>query len=391
MRITEVEILTCAAGTRYWSYLKLGTDDGVTGWAEFTDGMLSAHGMAGVVRRLASFVVGEDPTAWRRIEQLLRSRTREAEEGLNRRAVGTVVNGCLDIAARVRGVSVAELLGGPVREEFRLYWSHCGLGRIRLSQAGLAEPLRSLDDVRQMGADVAHAGFRALKTNLMTVGPDGARLHLSSWGGPGWPELEPDPRVVEGVCDVLDALREGAGPGVELFIDVNHNVKGEGVARLADRFGEHGLDWFEIDSDEIAPLAHARSRRGPRIASGETLTGLRSFRRLFEANAVDVPIVDVAWNGLPEALRVAELAHNFDLNVVPHNYGSHLLTYMRAQFAAVVPNFAIFEIDIEGVPWRDEVVQAPEIVDGHLRLAKGPGWGAEVDEEALRRHPVEEA
>ncbi|WP_324274219.1 hypothetical protein [Blastococcus brunescens] len=111
MRITDAEILTCAAGTRYWSYLKISTDDGVTGWAEFTDGMLSAHGMAGVVRRLASFVLGEDPTCWRRIEQLLRSRTREAEDGLNRRAVGTVVNACLDVAARARGLSVAELLG----------------------------------------------------------------------------------------------------------------------------------------------------------------------------------------------------------------------------------------------------------------------------------------
>ncbi|OMQ16680.1 hypothetical protein A7K94_0200835 [Modestobacter sp. VKM Ac-2676] len=389
MRIIDAEILTCAAGTRYWSYLRLRTDDGVTGWAEFTDGMLSAHGMAGVVRRLASFVIGEDPTAWRRIEQLLRSRTREAEDGLNRRAVGTVVNACLEIAARARSLSVAQLLGGPVREEFPLYWSHCGLGRIRLAQAGLAEPVRTLDDVRAMGADVARAGFRALKTNLMVIEEEGARLHLSSWGGPGWPELEPDPRVVSQVCDVLDALGDGAGPGVELFIDVNHNVKGEGISRLAERFGRHGLDWFEVDSDEVAPLARARNRSGPRIASGETLTGLRAFRRLFEAGAVDVPIVDVAWNGLPEALRIAELAHNYDLNVVPHNYGSHLLTHMSAQFAALLPNVAIFEIDVEGVPWRDDVIPPPLVVDGRLRLPEGPGWGVEVDEEALRAHPVE--
>jgi galactonate dehydratase len=389
VKIISAEVLTCAAGTRYWSYLKVSTDEGITGWAEFTDGMLSAHGMAGVVRRLASFVIAEDPTNWRRIEQLLRSRTREAEDGLNRRAVGTVVNACVDIAARARGLSVAQLLGGPLREEFRLYWSHCGLGRIRLSQAGLAEPVRTLDDVRDMGAAVARAGFGALKTNLFVMGDDGAQLMLSSWGGPGWPDLEPDRAVAAGVCDVLDALGEGAGAGVELFIDVNHNVKGEGIARLAERFGEHGLDWFEVDSDETAPLAHARSRRGPRIASGETLTGLRAFRRLFEAGAVDVPIVDVAWNGLPEALRVADLAHNYDLNVVPHNYGSHLLTYMSAQFAALVPNFAIFEIDVEGVPWRDDVVPPPDVVGGTLRLPTGPGWGAEVDEDALRAHPVE--
>jgi galactonate dehydratase len=388
MRIVDAAILTCDAGSRYWSYLRLRTDDGLVGWAEFTDGMLSAHGMAGVVRALAAFAVGEDPGNWRRIEQLLRSKTREAEDGLNRRAVGTVVNACLDLAAKARGISVATLFGGPIRTDFRLYWSHVGLGRMRLAQAGLAEPVRTLDDVRELGAEVARRGFRALKTNLISIEEDGARLNLSSWGGPGWPDLEPDPALVRGMCDVLDALGEGAGDDVELFLDVNHNVKGEGVGRLARIFGDHGLDWFEVDSDENAPLARARSSVGPRIASGETLTGVRAFRRLFEAGAVDTAIIDVAWNGMPEALRAADLAHSHDLNVVPHNYGSHLLTHMSAQFAALLPNFAIFEVDVDGVPWRDEVVPPPAIENGVLTMADGPGWGVDVDESALAAHPV---
>ena len=55
---------------------------------------------------------------------------------------------------------------------------------------------------------------------------------------------------------------------------------------------------------------------------------------------------------------------------------------------AAVPNFRIMEIDVDDVPWKDEIVtNIPEIVDGHLILPKGPGWGTELNEDAIRAHP----
>jgi galactonate dehydratase len=54
-----------------------------------------------------------------------------------------------------------------------------------------------------------------------------------------------------------------------------------------------------------------------------------------------------------------------------------------------VPNFRIMEIDIDGVPWRDEIVDTPAVFDkGDYILPKGPGWGVEVNEAGLRKHPV---
>ena len=44
------------------------------------------------------------------------------------------------------------------------------------------------------------------------------------------------------------------------------------------------------------------------------------------------------------------------------------------------------EIDIDGVPWRDEIVNVPTAIDkGDYILPKGPGWGVEVDEESCGR------
>ena len=61
---------------------------------------------------------------------------------------------------------------------------------------------------------------------------------------------------------------------------------------------------------------------------------------------------------------------------------------MSAQFCAAVPNFRIMEIDIDDVPWKDDLVtNPPEIVDGHLIVSDRPGWGTDINEDAIKAHP----
>jgi L-alanine-DL-glutamate epimerase-like enolase superfamily enzyme len=46
------------------------------------------------------------------------------------------------------------------------------------------------------------------------------------------------------------------------------------------------------------------------------------------------------------------------------------------------------EIDIDDVPWKDDLVTVPPVIkDGYLQLPTGPGWGADLDEEVIRAHP----
>ena len=48
----------------------------------------------------------------------------------------------------------------------------------------------------------------------------------------------------------------------------------------------------------------------------------------------------------------------------------------------------ILEVDVDDVPWREELTTAvPEINDGTLTIPAGPGWGADVNEDVLREHP----
>lgn len=387
MRITRFETLHCAAGTRVWAFLKLETDEGITGWAEFTDGGYSSRGTHQVIERLAALVVGQDPSNTNRLEAILHSATHEAAEGLNRRAAAAILNASLDVRAKALGVPVAALLGGVLRDRLPLYWSHCGLGRIRMSQAGVHAPIRSLDDITALGREVRERGFRALKTNMILFEDGAARLYLPLWSGLGETSLELEDPTIEGVVDLIEAFHEGSGDDIQLFLDTVWCVKGEAIPRLARRLAQTPLSWLESDTNDPEQLLAARGNGRLKIVSGEALSGVRDYRRFFERRAMDIVKVDVAWNGMPESKRIADLAAGYDLNVAPHNPMSHLMTHMSAQFGAALPNFSILEIDVDGVPWRDELVTPPAIENGELVLSGGPGWGCEVDEEAIRAHP----
>ena len=74
--------------------------------------------------------------------------------------------------------------------------------------------------------------------------------------------------------------------------------------------------------------------------------------------------------------------------VAPHNYYSHLATLISAHFCAVIPNMRILEVDVDDVPWKDELVTTvPQIEEGYMSLPATPGWGADLNEEVLRAHP----
>jgi L-alanine-DL-glutamate epimerase-like enolase superfamily enzyme len=104
---------------------------------------------------------------------------------------------------------------------------------------------------------------------------------------------------------------------------------------------------------------------------------------------MDVSIVDVPWNGIWQSMKIAALAESFEVNVAPHNFYGHLSTLMSAHFCAAIPNFRIMEIDIDDVPWKDELITVPPMIrDGFLVVPDGPGWGAELNEEAIAAHPV---
>jgi L-alanine-DL-glutamate epimerase-like enolase superfamily enzyme len=115
---------------------------------------------------------------------------------------------------------------------------------------------------------------------------------------------------------------------------------------------------------------------------------VRQFLPYFQEQSMDVAIIDAVWNGVWQAMKIANTAEAFDVNIAPHNFYSHLATMMNTHFAAAVPNLRIMEHDVDRLPWDDELfTRAPEIEDGHIIVPQVPGWGTEPNEEAMRDRP----
>ena len=387
MRITGIEDLHCDAGWRVWSFLKITTDEGITGWAEYNESY-GSKGLTAVIRKLADPLVGRNPRPVELISSELYARTRQAPGGMIRQAIAAIENALVDIKARALGIPVYELLGGPCRDRLRLYWSHCGSYRLEHSEIMGTPALTSLDGVRELGAEVAEKGFTALKTNIFLFGSDRPHMHMPGFtASPGWPELNADREVLRVIDRQLEAFRDGAGPEVDILLDTNFNFKSEGYRRVASLVDQHDLFWLEIDLYDPAGLAHVRRGARTPIASCESLFGRREFLPYFQAQSMDVSIVDVPWNGILESVKIASMAETFETNCAPHNFYGNLSTAMSAHFCAAIPNFRIMEIDIDDVPWKDEVVSPMKIEAGHLHLSTAPGWGVEVNEDAIRAPP----
>jgi L-alanine-DL-glutamate epimerase-like enolase superfamily enzyme len=62
---------------------------------------------------------------------------------------------------------------------------------------------------------------------------------------------------------------------------------------------------------------------------------------------------------------------------------------MSAHFCAAVPNFRIMEYEADDVPWKDELfTHSSDVEDGVLTLPSRPGWGTDVNEQAIGAHPA---
>ena len=387
MKITDVESLHAGVGWRNFDFLKISTDAGLVGWSEYTESF-GGVGVSAAIAALAPALVGKDPRPWEAHVALLYALRRQASGGMVQQAIGAIENALLDLNARALGIPVYALLGGPVRDRIRLYWSHCATYRVSHWREMQIPPVRTLDDIVAMGREVVARGYTALKTNVLLLG-DQPRGHVPGFArGAGFPELNADRHVLDAVRAELAAFREGAGPAMDILVDLNFNYKTEGFRKMARAMEPYDLFWVEMDTRDPKALAHVRRRIDIPVASCECLFGRRDYRPFFEQQAVDVAIVDTPWNGVGESLKIAAMADAYEINVAPHNFYGHLATMMNAHWSAVVPNLRIMEFDVDMVPWQNDLVTVvPEIEDGHLRLPTGPGWGTEVNEEAVRAHP----
>lgn len=367
MKITSIEPLVVNAQMRNWVFVKVMTDEGITGWGEATLEW-KTRAVAGAVDDLAPFVLGQDPTRVEHLYQTMYRHTffRGGIVGLS--AVSGIEMACWDILGKSLGLPVYKLLGGHVRDRVRMY-DHLGGGE-----------MQSLYLEEDIGRIVAHAhdsvglGYTALKVLAVPIS-----------------ESLPSSAGLRRAERVFAAVREAVGEDVDLMVDFHGRTSAEGGILYGKVLEPYRPLFIEEPAppEDIDGLAHvARSLTTP-VATGERLVTRYEFRDLLEKRACAVVQPDLCHcGGLWEARKIAAMAEAYHVSIAPHNPLGPVATAANIQFGLATPNFLIQEAIRSDVPWRDGVIVEPlPIRDGYACPPDRPGLGVEIDEAEAAKHP----
>ena len=282
MKVTGIETLTCDAGWRNYHFVKLTTDERHRRLERVRRGLRLA-GRRRRDRHLTPRVVGQPVGEHERIYAELYCATRPGAGGVVAQAMGAIENALIDAKAKALGVPCYQLLGGKVRDRIRVYWSHCATWRIN-HPTWYKPAITDLDGVKAMGAEVREKRFTAHEDQHLHRTSRGPRTPRAG-GRVSARRSIPSSTSTAPCCATCACtwkrLRDGAGPDVDMLLDLNFNAKTEGYLRILREIADLDMFWVEIDSYSPEALGYIRRQSPHPISSCETLIRLARVPALF--------------------------------------------------------------------------------------------------------------
>ena len=384
MKITGVNTFIVDGVFRPWTFVKIETDSGIVGWGDCTEWQ-AAYSVAATVNQLGDNMIGKNPMAseaawWDNASFMVRQRG-----GIAYKAMSGIDSALWDIRGKALDTPVWQLLGGKMRDELDLYWSHCGSDRRRYHEQLGVPNLSTLDDIDALSQEVLDQGFGAIKTNILALDDlPPMRPKKNGVGNSG----QIDYRQLHNAISVIGAFREALGPEIGIAIDTALTFRMGGAIKLARALESFDMMWLETETWDPDSLRTVRESTVTTICHGESLMGPEEYRPFFESHAQDVIMPDFAWNGITMGKKICDYAHIYDVAVAPHNCHSPMNTLVSANICAVIPNFMILEFINDDAPWRDDIMTHPlEIENGRLKVHDRPGLGSDLIESELEKRP----
>ncbi|MGH7866910.1 MAG: enolase C-terminal domain-like protein, partial [Candidatus Dormibacteraceae bacterium] len=124
------------------------------------------------------------------------------------------------------------------------------------------------------------------------------------------------------------------------------------------------------------------------IAAGEAESGRRSFRRLIDEYGLDVIQPDISRaGGLTETRKIATLAHDANVRLVPHAFKTGILLSASLHLIASLPDTDLVEFSLTESPLRNDLLlESLQAIGGLVRVPDKPGLGIEVNVEVINRY-----
>jgi D-galactarolactone cycloisomerase len=336
--------------------VQIVTDAGISGWGESGNSPDAAGTF--VRARLAGLVLGKSPADFTRHYQAMTSVLGYDRRGAGMMAISAIDLALHDLAARMYGISVAQLLGGAVRDKLFAYASGPFFSE-------------GNDPYRDFGRKVE--GY--LKQNFRAIKPRGG---LS-------------PRA-DGA--MAKELRRIIGDDTALMVDINQGYTARAAIESAKRMEDAALLWIEepVQPEDLTGYQTVARAVPIAIAGGEALASVRAYREFLTAGTLSVLQPDLAVCGGYSGLKdIAALARAFDLPVMPHVFGTTVNFHASMQMAAVIEPrrgggpapYPFIEYDVTENALLALCPPPPLAADGTLALPTGSGTGLELTPQQL--------
>lgn len=389
MRIESVETIRTALQPNVL-FLRLRANDGTVGLGEsfWGSGAVEAylHDTAAPALMAMSDPTPEGTAA------LLRPYVGFAGSGAETRGNGAIDIALWDLLGQQCGVSVATLLGGPIRDRLRVYNTCAGYDYIKTEDRqsshnwGLpsTDERRPYDDLdaflnrpEELVASLLESGVTAMK-----VWPFDRAAEAS--GG-----LDISAVDLAAGMRILERIRDAGGHRMDIMVEMHGQWSLKAATAILRALAEIRPYWVEdpLRTDSVSGYLRLRERTDVPIAAGETLTGRRAFHPLLQAGSLDVALIDIGWTGgITEAAKITALADSHDVPFAPHDCTGPVSFVVGAQLVAARPNGLIVESVRSFLnSWYPQVLDGlPLIEDGHVAVSRQPGLGVQLREDFLQ-------
>ena len=365
-------------GGRYFIFVKLTTDSGVTGIGEVYTATYSPHLVAKMIEEVAQrHVIGHDPF---HIEMMWRNVYGRGYSLRPDLTTGGVVSGLemamWDICGKETGKPVYELLGGRVHDKLRAY---------TYLYPPVGVDVYSDDPVYNDPAAAAEAAVREVERGFTGVKFDPAGRY-SVFDG-----RQPALHAMDLSVKMVRAVREAVGTRADILFGTHGQFSASGAIRLAKQLEKYDPLWFEEpvppDSpEEIAKVARATSIP---ISAGERLTTKYEFHQLLKHGAASILQPNLGrCGGLLEAKKIASMAEVYHAQIAPHLYCGPVVAAANIQLATCTPNFLILETIQGWQGFHSQVVKTSiKFENGFIIPPTEPGLGIELNEEVALANP----
>lgn len=349
-----------------WLFLKVETDEGLTGWGEpVIEGRAAT--VAEAVRELSYYLIGKNPLHIEDHWQVMYRGGfyRGGPEVMS--AISGIDQALWDIKGKYYNAPVYELLGGPCRDKIRVY-----------SWIGGDKP----SDVAEAAYAARAAGFTAIKMNATE------ELHyIDSF------------QKVEAAVERLALIREKLGYTMEVGIDFHgrvHKAMAKVLGKELEKYRPMFIEEPVLPQNNEALREIARHTSIP-IATGERMFSRWDFKNLLEDGYVDIIQPDLSHaGGISECKKISAMAEAYDVAVAPHCPLGPVALASCVQLDSCTPNVFIQEQSM-GIHYNRgcdllDYLKDPSVFkfeQGFIQLPKNPGLGMEIDEEKVEKAHAE--